>query len=145
MMPLPEHVVRGEQDGRAVLLAIGRKMLPDPVGGVGIERSGRLVEQQQFRLVDQCLCQCHAGLLSGRKFSVGAIKEVTEVEVGGKLFDTRGQICDRVEAAEDRQVLPHREPCRHIDIRTFEIHPAKHFSAFIRYRMAQNLDASGTR
>src|SRR5258707_10341700 len=38
-----EHVVRGQQDGRAMRLAIGLEMLPDPVGGIGIEGCRRFV------------------------------------------------------------------------------------------------------
>ena len=74
------------------VLAIGLKMLPDPVGGIGIERRGRLVQQQQFGLVDQRLRQRHAGLLPGGELAVGAVEEVAEIEIGGELRDALAQI-----------------------------------------------------
>ena len=107
-------------------LAVILQMLPHPVGGIWIERGRRLVQQQQLRLVDQRLCQCDAGLLAGGEFSIGAVEEVIEIEIGRKLLDPRVQILHRVEPAENREVLPHREPHRHVDVRAFEIHPAQH-------------------
>jgi N-methylhydantoinase B/oxoprolinase/acetone carboxylase alpha subunit len=64
-------------------------MLPDPIGGVGIERRGRLVEQQHVRIVDQRLRQRDAGLLPGRQLAVGAVEEVAEIEIGGQFIDPR--------------------------------------------------------
>ena len=116
-------------------LAIGLQMLPDPVGGIGIERRRRLVQQQQFGLVDQRLCQRHAGLLPGGELAIGAVEEVAEIEIGGELLDALAQIGHRIEPAEDRQVLPHREPHRHVDIGAFEIHPAEHARRFARASM----------
>ena len=116
-------------------------MLPDPVGGIGIERGGRLVQQQQFGLVDQRLGQRHARLLPGGEFAVGAVEEVAEIEIGGELLDALAQILHRIEPAEDREVLPHREPHRHVDIGAFEIHPAQHLGALLGHRIAQHLDA----
>ena len=123
-------------------LAVGLEMLPHPVGGIGIERGGRLVEQQQLRLVDQRLRQRHAGLLPGRELAVGAVEEIVEIEIGGELRDAFAQILDRIEPAEDGEVLPHREPHRHVDIGAFEIHPAEHLGALLRHRMAEHLDAA---
>ena len=51
------------------------------------------------------------------------------------------QILHRIEPAEDGEVLPHREPHRHVDIGAFEIHPAEHLGALLRHRMAEHLDA----
>ena len=116
-------------------------MLPDPVGGIGIERRGRLVQQQQFGLVDQRLRQRHAGLLPGRELAVGAVEEIAEIEIGGELLDALAQIRHRIEPAEDREILPHREPHRHVDIGAFEIHPAEHLGALLGHRTAQHLDA----
>src|SRR5207302_7260370 len=61
-----QHVMRRQQDGGVMGPAVVLQMLPHPVGGIWIERSRRLVEQQQFRLVDQRLRQRDAGLLPGR-------------------------------------------------------------------------------
>ena len=123
-------------------LAVVLQMLPHPVGGIGIERGRRLVEQQQLRLVDQRLRQRDAGLLSGREFAVGAIEEILQVEVGCELFDALGEILHRIEPAEDGEVLPHREPHRHVDIGALEIHPAEHLGALLRHRVSQHTDAS---
>ena len=121
--------------------AVVRQMLPHPVGGIGIERGRRLVEQQQLRLVDQRLRQRDAGLLPGRELAVGAIEEILQVEVGGELFDALGEILHGIEPAENGEVLPHREPHRHVDIGALEIHPAEHLGASLRHRMAEHLDA----
>ena len=66
-------------------------MPADPVGGIGIERRRRLVQQQQLGLVDQRLRQRHAGLLPGRELAVGAVEEFAEVEIGGELLDPLAQ------------------------------------------------------
>ena len=124
-----QHVVRGEQDGGVVGPAIGLEMPPDPVGGIGIERRRRLVQQQQLRLVDQRFRQRHARLLAGGEFAVGAVEKIVEIEVGSELLDPLGQILHRIELSEDRQILPHREPHRHVDIGAFEIHPSEHLGA----------------
>ena len=52
------------------------------------------------------------------------------------------QILNRIEPAEHGEVLPHREPHRHVDIGAFEIHPAQHLGALLRHRMPQHLDAA---
>src|SRR3954454_17547286 len=43
------HIVGGEQHRGAALLAKAFKMAAHPVGGIGIERRGRLVEQKDLR------------------------------------------------------------------------------------------------
>src|SRR5882757_6075644 len=68
-----EHVVRGQEDGGVVRLAIALQMTPAPVGCVRIERGGRLVQQQQLGLVDQRLGKRNAGLLPGGELAVGAV------------------------------------------------------------------------
>ena len=135
-----QHVVRRQQDGRAMGLAIGLEMLPDPVGGIGIERCRRLVQQQQLGLVDQRFRQRHPGLLPGGEFAIGTVEEIAKIEIGGEFLDPLAQIRHRVEPAEYREILPHREPHRHIDIGAFEIHPAQHVGALLGHRTAQHLD-----
>ena len=137
-----QHVVRRQQNGGVMGLAVVGEMLPHPVGGIRIERGRRLVEQQQLRLVDQRFRQRDAGLLPGRELAVGAVEEVVEIEVGGELRDPLAQVRDRIEPAENGEVLPHRQPHRHVDIGAFEIHPAEHFGALVRHRMAEHLDAA---
>ncbi len=122
-------------------LAVGFQMLPDPVGSIGIEGSGWFVQQQQFRLVDQRFRQRHPRLLPGGEFAVGAVKEVAEIKIGGEFLDPLAEIRHRIEPAKDGEVLPHREPHRHVDIGTFEVHPAQHVGALVRHRTSQHLDA----
>ncbi len=122
-------------------LAEVRQMLPHPVGCIRIERSRRLIEQQQLGLIDQRLRQRDAGLLPGREFSVGAIEKILEIEVGGELFDALGEILHRIEPAENGEVLPHREPHRHVDIGALEIHPAEYLGAPLGHRMTEHLNA----
>ena len=115
-------------------------MLPDPVGGIGVERRRRLVQQQQLGLVDQRLRQRHARLLPGGKLAVGAVEEIAEIEIGGERLDALAQILDGIEPAEDGEVLPHREPHRHVDIGAFEIHPPSTSALCSGIGAAQHLD-----
>ena len=71
-----------------------------PVGGVGIERGGRLVEQQDFRAIDQRLGERDAGLLSGRQLAGRTVEELRQVELVGERGDALAQILDGVEPAE---------------------------------------------
>src|SRR3954468_24689507 len=76
-----EHVVRGQEDGGVVRLTVTLQMASNPVGGVGIERGGRLIQQQQLGLVDQRFGKRNARLLSCGELAVGAVDELGEVEV----------------------------------------------------------------
>ena len=139
------HVVRGQQDGCATLLAVSFQSAAHPVGGIGIERGGRLVEQQHFRAIDQRLGDRHAGLLPGRELSARAIEQVGEIEFLGEARDAAGKILDRVEPAEHRQVLPHRQARRHVDIGALEIHPVQHLIALPRHLGAEHLGGARRR
>ena len=55
------------------------------------------------------------------------------------LGDALAEIRDRVELAEHLEVLPHREPVRHVDIGAFEVHPVQHLVALARHLGAQHL------
>ena len=57
------HVVGGEQDGGAPAPPVGFDMAADPIGRVGVQRGGGLVEEQKFRLGDARLGQSAAGFL----------------------------------------------------------------------------------
>ena len=58
-----------------------------PVGGVGIERRGRLVEQQNFRTVKQRLGKRDSGLLSGGKLARRPVEKFAEFEIGGNFIE----------------------------------------------------------
>ena len=109
-----------------------------PVGGVGIERGGRLVEQQDFRAVEQRLGERDAGLLAGRELAGRPVEEFVELEIGGELGDARVDIGDRVKLGEHGKILPHREPHRQRHIGAFEIHPVQHAIALFRHLRAQH-------
>ena len=111
-----EHVVRGEQHGGAALGAIALEPRAHPVRRVGIERGGRLVEQQDLGLVDQGLRQRHPGLLPGRELAGRPVQEIGQVQLLGDRGDAPGDVRDAVEPAEHRQVLPDGQPLRHLDI-----------------------------
>ncbi len=139
------HVVRGEQHRGMALAAIAFEMAAHPVGGVGIERGGRLVEQQHVRIVDQRLGERDARLLSGRQAAGRTVEQIGEIELARQLRDAFAQILDAVEHAEHRQVLPHREPHRHFDVGAFEIHAVQDAIALPRHFGAEHGHAAGGR
>ena len=96
---------------------------PDPVGGVGVERGGRLVEQKQLRRVEQRLGEADAGLLAGRQLAGRAVEQRLDLQILGDIGDALGRVGDAVEAGIDGQVLLDREPRRQIDIGALEIQP----------------------
>ena len=74
-----------------------------PVGGVGIERGRRLVEQQHVGLVDQRLGQRHARLLAGRQLAGRAVEERRDLHVLGDLLDAAGAGPSRRRAGRRRR------------------------------------------
>src|SRR5262249_46713397 len=76
-----------------------------PVGGVGVERGGRLVEQQHLRRVDQRLGERHACLLSGRELADRPIEKFGEVELLRQRGDAGTEVLDGIEPAEHSEVL----------------------------------------
>ena len=67
------HVVRRQQNGRAAPRPLALEIAAHPIGAVRIERCGGLIQQQQFRIVDQCFGQGDPGSLAGRKFAHRAL------------------------------------------------------------------------
>ncbi|HEX8118035.1 MAG TPA: hypothetical protein VF521_12250, partial [Pyrinomonadaceae bacterium] len=94
----PEHAAlpaRGEAaHARARLLRRG-----------GVERRGRLVEQQQVGPVEHCLGERHARLLARGEHAALRVAEGQQVELFEQLLDPVRQARDAVEHAEDAQVL----------------------------------------
>ncbi len=70
----------------AIFLELGAH----PVGGVGIERSGRLVEQQHLRMIEQRLGERDARLLAGRQFAGRPVEEIVEVELRCRARECAG-------------------------------------------------------
>ena len=109
-----------------VVAAITLQPGPHPIGGVGIERRGGLVEQQQFRRVDQRLGERDPRLLPGRKLAGRPIEQIGQIERRAELFDPVGEAGHAIEHAEHGQILPDGQPHRHFDIGALEIHPMQH-------------------
>ncbi len=139
------HVVGSEQHGGAALLAEALESFAHPVRGIGIERCRRLVEQQHLGRVDQRLGERDAGLLSGRELAHRPVEKLDEVEFLAKLGDAAGEIRYGVEPPEHIEILPHRQPVRHVDIGALEIHPVQHAVALARHRRAHHLDRARAR
>ena len=139
------HVVRGQQDGGAARSRVLLEIAADPVGGIGIEAGGRLVEQQHLGLVEQRLGQRHPGLLPGRQAAEAALQEFAEIEMLGQLGDPPAPARHAVEMGIDREVLRDRQPLRQVDIGRGEVHPRQHPVAVAHDVLAQHCDAAGTR
>jgi hypothetical protein len=137
--------VRSEQHGCRVTDTIALQVRAHPVSGVGIERCGRLVEQQHLRPVEQGLGERHTRLLAGRQLAGRAVEEFNKIEVASKLQDARVDVGCAIELREYGQVLPHREARRHVHVRAFEIHPVQHAVALARHLGAQYRDGAGGR
>ena len=121
------------------------EMAAHPVGGVGIERGGGLVEQQNVRRVDQRLGERDAGLLPGRELADRPVEELRQIEIVGQRRNALGEAVDMVEPAEHRQILPHGQPVRHVDVGALEIHPVQHLVALARHLGAQHPNAARRR
>ncbi len=96
------HVVRGEQHRGVALAAVAFEMAAHPVGGVGIERGGRLVEQQHIRIVDQRLGERDPRLLSGRKAAGRTVEQIGEIELARQFRDAFAQVRRRRRACRTR-------------------------------------------
>ncbi len=101
------HVVRGEHDRGAAFAAVTVEMVADPIGGVGVERGGRLVEQQNLRPVDQRLGKADPGFLAGRQAAGRPVQKRRQVERFGELCHPAGGVPHAVQAGEDGKVLPY--------------------------------------
>ena len=138
-----EHVVRGEQDGGAVLLAIGLRDATriqsavsgssEAVGSSSSSSSGRLISAlasatRVFWPADSLPLARSRNSPRSRSAASSAIRS--------------RRFWHRVEPAEHGEVLPHRQPHRHVDIGAFEIHPAEHVGALLRHRAAEHPDAA---
>ena len=131
-----------EQHRGMAVAAVAVEPGPHPVGGIGIERGRRLVEQQQFRGVDQRFGERHPGLLPGRKLAGRAVEQIGQIKRVGELGDTLGKVGHAIEHAEHRQILPDREPHRHLDIGALEIHPVQNAVALPRHLRPEHRDAA---
>ncbi len=132
------HVVRSDQQGGAAALGVSLELLPDPVGGVGIERGGRLVKQKQLGRIEQGLGEADTRLLAGRKLARGPVEQRLDLQIVGDIGDALDLVGDAVKPGINGEVLPHREPHRQVDIRALEIHPMRDSAAVAGHIRAEN-------
>src|SRR5439155_8834384 len=88
------HVVGGEQQSGGALLAVLFEPRAYPVGGIGVEGSRRLVEEEHIGPVDQGLGKAHARLLASRKLPGRTFKQIGEVEFVRDLCDPLLEVVD---------------------------------------------------
>ena len=101
-----DHVVRGPQHrgaGARDPLDHGARIARHR----GIERGGRLVEQQEVRPVQHRLRQSDARLLAGGKHAALHVAKANQLELGDQLFDALSGILHAVDPREEAQVLLH--------------------------------------
>lgn len=65
--------------------------------------------------------------------------------IGGKRGDAVGEPRHAIEPAEDRQVLPDRQPVGHIHIRALEVHPVQDLVTLAGHLGAQDAHAARSR
>ena len=121
------HVVAGEQDRQ---LAVAPQVLNQAqrlVGDVGVERRGRLVHEDELRVVEHRLDQHDAGALAGREVAVAPRRQLLHLEVIEQLVDLAGRLVDLVEVGEDEQVLPHRRAVLQVVVGRGEVDPPQRF------------------
>jgi hypothetical protein len=117
--------VRGDQHRPAGVAGEAEQELAHAVAGVRVETGGRLVEDQQRRLVDQRLGDLDPGLLTRGEVPHPALAEVAEVEQLDQLADPPPGAADRVHAGEDDQAFLDRQRAGQMDIAGGEIRPAQ--------------------
>ena len=109
----------------------------------GIERGGRLIEQQHVGPVEQRLRERYARALTRRKLSVGTVQQFAEVELRRQFADAHRRPVDAVQVGKYAQVLAHRQALRQVDIRRREIHPRQHAIAVAQHVAAEHVDRAG--
>ena len=100
------HVVRGQQDGRALLFELA-ELVPDQVADLGIQARGRLVEDQEARLVEQGAGDDQAAFHPAGQFSdigVRLFRQLHEVQQFGDALAGRGRR-QAIKLRVDPQVL----------------------------------------
>ena len=81
------HVMAGEQDGRLLLRVVLAQELPHGLLGDHVQADGRLVQEQDFRLVQQRRDQLHLRALAQRKLAHADVELVAHGEQFAHLGD----------------------------------------------------------
>ena len=112
------HVVAGEEDRGALLLVEPHEQLAEPLLGHEVEPDGRLVEEQDLRVVQQARGQLAAHALAQREVAHGLVHEVGGAEQLAQLVDAPalGRAVEPVDRREHpvrlagRQLEPEQRP-----------------------------------
>ena len=106
----------------------------EAVGSSSSRTCGELISA--FASATRVFCPAES-LPVGR--SRNSVRSSSSASVAMRPFE----ILDRVEPPEDLEVLPHRQPMRHVDIGALEIHLVQHLVALARHRGPEHLDRPG--
>ena len=96
------HIMRREQDRAVAVAPMRLEVGAHPIRRIRIERGCRLVEQQQFGIVDQCLGESHAGFLPRGEAPARTIEKLDEREILGEPRDFLLYVGDAIELARRR-------------------------------------------
>ena len=99
------HVVRSKKQRGPTGVGILLELPPNPIGGIGIERGGGLVEEKQLGRIEQGLGEAHACLLPSRQLAGRAVKQRLYLQIFGDIGDALSGIRDAVKTSIDGEVL----------------------------------------
>jgi aspartate/methionine/tyrosine aminotransferase len=137
------HVVAGPEHAAVAGVDQRRDAGADVPGGRGIDRSRRLVQQQEPRAVQHRFRQLQPGLLAGREHPGLGLAIAGQVELGEQRLDPFAQVRDDVDHAEDAQVLLDREVARQRRVDGREVGPLERPAAVDSEVDAVDLDPPG--
>src|SRR6266545_1690867 len=106
------HVVRGPEHGARSATREGADLGADLLGARGIERRGRLVEEEQPGRVEERLREPDARLLARGEDAELHVAESLQLELAEERVDPRADRAHPVEEPEHAQVLGDREIAR---------------------------------
>jgi len=106
------HIVRGPQHAGCAGSSEPADLAANVAGGGGIERRGRLVEQQQFRSVDHRLSKSNARLFTRGEQAALGVSEAIEIEIREQRFDAALQFLYAIQKSEDAQIFVNRQIAR---------------------------------
>jgi hypothetical protein len=121
------HVV-GRVEDRGMPLALDvPDQLADLVRDVRVERGGRLVEQEQVRVVEQSLGKVDAGGLARAELTGGFLGQFRNFKKFEQLSHLLFRFRDRVEAGENLQIVPDLQVSGQGGVGGAEIRPLEDF------------------
>ena len=105
------HEMGGDEDRHAVMARKIDQRLPEPVASERIDARGRLVEDQDLRLVHDRDREREALADAERQVERALVEIVLEAEIGGQLRDARLRLGggEMKEMRVQLEILPHRE------------------------------------